>query len=121
MKSETLLRRIVVPLKQVYLFLLYIVLTVGSPFALAADNTCAFDIDAAATSLGEAWQKAKWRNGLHPFRYYNSRALKRIFTDPDLAKVAARWQALSEKSNDAVLMDQTYQYLVGLADLRIKY
>lgn len=89
--------------------------------AKAADGfLCATSL--SASSLGESWRKAHWRDGKHPNRFSNGTAVERAVKDPDLRALAVRWMILnaSPAANGRV-MDVAYQYLIFLGDLRIKF
>ncbi|MBK7845023.1 MAG: hypothetical protein IPJ71_15285 [Bdellovibrionales bacterium] len=100
---------------------LCIVLTLQSPLALGMSCGGALAGNLTAEGLGSSWRNAHWRNGHVPFSYYNFDALDRVVEDPDLLPLAVRWKALNESPTAyGKFMDITYQYLVYLADIRIK-
>lgn len=99
--------------------ILILVLWMATPLAHSMSCRAGLTVD----GLGTAWRTANWRQGVHPFRYFNERALARVIADPDLAPVAKRWLNMSEKGqpSDRQFLDVTYEYLVFLADIRLKF
>lgn len=94
-----------------------------SEFSFAVDN-CNRVLSRqplTAQELGTAWQKASWRKGMHPFRYYNFRAVDVVVSHPDLEEVAVNWMLLNASTTNGKLADTTYQFLIALADYRVKF